>query len=140
MIKRAHGKYKIKLFLDILYVSIEGSTNVELFIDLEKELDIIRPKIEKPWVMILDFRLWDLGPQDFLEYMKSHSNRLKDNPDSTSTFIIIVDKNIQESILKNQAVHYSSKKGTFFSSNEETYVALIDAKFKGFDSFKEFFN
>lgn len=64
----------ISLFSDILLLSLNGSTNMELFVALEEELDEYRKKLnDNRWMFVMDLRYWELASPEYIEAMKKHS-------------------------------------------------------------------
>lgn len=95
-----HGTYNISRFSNILLLSMNGSTNLELFVEIEKELEDYRIQFgNNPWLLILDLRHWGLATPEYIEAMRKHSMTNKLEGRRCDDKIVILNSQFTHSLL-----------------------------------------
>ncbi|MBN2657266.1 MAG: hypothetical protein JXR86_09415 [Spirochaetales bacterium] len=102
MANQTHGDFVLQRYEDIIYLKLSGSTNLELFKELQTGLRRFDREMEgHEWALVVDFTDWNLAPPDFFQAALQHDRDTKNNSSRPKLQIIISHSFLQNNILQN---------------------------------------
>ena len=132
MIFSPYGNYRIRLFDNIIVVTVYGSFKKSNSINLIRELyNVVNGLIDKDWAVIIDLRHWDLAPPDILDpILKSVAKLGCNRPDYD--LIYIIENRIHKSFID---CHYSLRDFSdhkYTETLEEAFGILSDCGYENY--------
>lgn len=134
-----HGAYTLTLFRDILLLTISGSTNLELFNEIENKLDDYRLMMDKlRWALIMDCRNWELATPEYIEAMKEHATVSPLKGRRCDDQILMLNSQFVHSVLLGRFSDSPEVEAHVTKDIWETIEILEEREYKGSDELLEY--